>query len=457
MKRLITATAVTLATSLAQATPLYHPPGPNLSYGAVSNGQTIMSDITNPAAGAAVLKKDGNQYRFGILGSVGAGIEFGKIDDLYNKIDAQADTFSNGVLIDETDFTGTINAQVDAVNGVLREVGSSDAYAKGFVSAHVPLMPLVVAHKALGGSIVLDINASIAVKVHALNTDVIVDAAQLETDILAAPATPSFTNGDVTIDNTDPFNPVLTIDNDSSVIAKASTTSELALGYSRPVMELGGGTLYGGLRGRYHKVGLARAAIRLGTLIDGAEQAFDDAADEDFVTDSAFGLDLGLLWINDHFRLGATLANLNQPEFDFGDINKVTDGTYTNAGIISQIRESNTFTLEKQLTVEAAIYTKNQNWVISAAMDANAIEDALGDEYQWATVSAAYATDSWFLPGIRAGLRQNLAGTKVNYLTGGVTMGPVNLDLAYSPDEVTIDGETVPRGAILNLGLEVSF
>jgi len=82
MKRLITATAITLATSLAQATPLYHPPGPNLTYGAVSNGQTIMSDITNPAAGAAVLQQDGNQYRFGILSSIGGGIELGEIDDL---------------------------------------------------------------------------------------------------------------------------------------------------------------------------------------------------------------------------------------------------------------------------------------------------------------------------------------------------------------------------------------
>ena len=456
MKRLITATALTTAVTLAQATPLYHPPGPNLTYGAVSNGQTIMSDITNPAAGAAVLQQNGNQYRFGILSSIGAGIEFGKIDDLYNKIDAQADTFSNGVLIDENDFAGTIDAQVNSVNSVLSEIASPDAYAKGFVSGHVPIMPIVVAHKALGGSIVLDINASVAVKVHALNTDVIVDAAQLETDILAAPGgTTSVSNGDVSVNIADPFNPVLTIDNDSSVIAKASSTAELAVGYSRPVMELGGGTLYGGLRGRYHKVGLARAAIRLGTLIDGAEQAFDDAADEDFVTDTALGLDVGMLWVNDHFRLGATLANLNQPEFKFGDISTI--GNFTDAGIINQIRDTNSYTMEKQLTVEAAIYTKNQNWVISAAMDANAIEDALGDEYQWSTVSAAYATDSWFLPGIRAGLRQNLAGTKVKYLTGGVTMGPVNLDLAYSPDKVTIDGETVPRGAILNLGLELTF
>lgn len=453
MKRLMTATTLTTAMAMAQATPLYHPPGPNLTYGAVSNGQTIMSDITNPAAGAAALTKNGNQYRFGILSSIGAGVEFGKIDDLYNKIDTQADTFTIGVPVDSADFTGTINAQVDSVNSVLNEVGSSDAYAKGFASAHVPLMPIVVAHKALGGSLVLDINASGAVKVHSLTTDVVVDAAQLESDITGG-GPGVYTNGDVTIDATT-ASPVLTIDNDSSVIAKAATTTELALGYSRSVMEIGGGTVYGGLRGRYHKVGLARATIRLGTLIDGAEQAFDDAMDEDFVTDSALGLDLGVLWVNDHFRLGATLANVNQPKFEFGDVSNI--GSYTDPTVISKIRDTNSYTLEKQLTIEGAIYTKSQNWVISAAMDANAIEDALGDEYQWGTVSAAYATDTWFLPGIRVGLRQNLAGTKVKYLTGGLTLGPVNLDVAYSPDSVTIDGESVPRGAIINLGLELSF
>ena len=449
MKRLITATAVTLATSLAQATPLYHPPGSNLTYGAVSNGQSIMSDITNPAAGAAVLKQNGNQYRFGILSSIGVGVEFGKVDDIYDTLDAQAQgAFQTGesVAIDVTTANGAaidtaINDQIATINSLLAEVSDEDAYAKAFASAHLPVMPVVVAHKALGGSFVLDINGGFSVKVHALHATIQDTSfgAAIEADILDnATIDGTYDNGETSIDLTDPTSPVITIDNDSSVIAKAATNAELAVGYSRPVMELGGGTLYGGLRGRYHKVGLARAAIRLGTLIDGAKQAFEDAKDEDFVTDTALGLDVGMLWVNDHFRLGATMANINQPEFKFGDISTI--GSFTDTAVIKQIRDSNTYTLEKQLTFEGAIYTESQNWVISAALDANAIEEALGDEYQWSTVSAAYATDSWFLPGIRAGIRQNLAGSKVKYLTGGVTMGPVNLDIAYSPDSVTIDG-----------------
>jgi hypothetical protein len=113
--------------------------------------------------------------------------------------------------------------------------------------------------------------------------------------------------------------------------------------------------------------------------------------------------------------------------------------------------------MERQLSVEAALYTASQNWVISAGYDVNAIKDVFGDEYQWATVSAAYATDTWFLPGIRAGLRKNLAGTEINYLSLGATLGAFNIDLAWSPDKVDIDGDTVPRGAMLNLGLELTF
>lgn len=457
MKRLITATALAVAASLAQATPVYHPPGSNLTYGAVSNGQSIMSDITNPAAGAAVLKKEGNQYRFGVLGSVGVGVEFGEIDDLYDKIDTQANIFANGAFVDPLSFTTSINDVVGSVNSVLRDVASPDAYAKVFASVHMPLMPLVVAHQALGGSIVFDVNGSLAAKLRAMQTDVLVDAAQLQADIIAGGAGiyTDTTYGQVTVDATDPLNPILTIDNDSAVIAQASRTAELAMGYSRPVTKVAGGTVYGGLRGKFYRVGLARASVRLGSLIDGAQQALDDASSQSFVTDSSLGLDVGALWVGEHVRLGATLANINEPSFDFGDVSNIA--AFTDPGILSQLRASNSFTMEKQLSFEAAVHTANQNWVISGGLDANAIEDALGDEYQWATVSAAYATDTWWLPGVRAGIRKNMAGTKVNYYTFGTTLSVLNIDVAWSSDTVTIDGSTVPRGAILNLGLEVSF
>ena len=465
MKRVLTASVLATATTLAQATPLYHPPGPNLTNGAVSNGQSSMSDITNPAAGAAVLKTNGNQYRFGVLSSIGGGAEFGKVDDLYDKVNTQAqDAFQNGqnvninvITATGTDIDNAINGTIADINNILKEVSSDDGYAKLFASAHAPVMPVVVAHQALGGSLVLDFNGSFSTKIHALQATIqdtgfgaAIQADVLDNGIIDG----TYNNGETSVDLTDPTNPVITINNDSSVIISAATQTELAFGYSRPVTELAGGTLYGGLRGRYHKIGKARAAIRLGSL-DDAEQAFKDAMDSDFVEKSALGLDAGVLWVNDNYRLGATVANINEPTFDFGDVSNISSyGTE----IGKLIRETNKYTMERQITLEGALYTQDQMLVLSGAFDTNAIADALGDEYQWATLSAAFNFDNWLVPGLRIGIRKNMAGTNIQYLSAGMTLFKVlNLDYAQSSDTVTIDGTTVPRGFIANLGLELTF
>jgi len=172
-------------------------------------------------------------------------------------------------------------------------------------------------------------------------------------------------------------------------------------------------------------------------------------------SDSGLGLDLGLLWVSENYRVGATFTNINEPSFDTGTVDLTNYDP--NSSVTQRLAADSSYTMEKQLSVEASLYTASQNWVVSAAMDGNAVKDSLGDEYQWATLSAAYASDSWYLPGIRAGYRANLAGTEITYYTLGTTIAIVNLDVAWSPDDVTIDGKSVPRGAMVNLGLELSF
>lgn len=453
MKRLTTPRALTAACLLAmagsaQADPIYHPPGPNLTYGAVSNGQTIMSDITNPAAGAAVLKKEGNQYRFGILSSVGVGVEFGEIDSLYDRIDQEAQAFeSGGIAIDNPlDIANSVNDQVNTINSILTDI-EAKGYAKVFGSAHLPVMPLVIAHQGLGGSLVLDINGSLEAKALALQDDILFDATAYD------PLAPNpQTIGDVTIDS---VAQTLEVNNDTSLVTKAAKTTEMALGYSRPLMETSDATLYGGLRARYYKVQLSRTAHRFGDVTD-AQQIFDDARDASFNSATGLGLDAGVLWVSEHYRLGASLSNINEPSFDYDALNLA--GYNLGRSVGQRLAAKETYTMERQLSLEAALYTASQNWVISAGLDTNAVKDALGDEYQWATVSAAYATNSWLIPGIRFGYRTNLSGTEINYLALGTTLFKAfNLDLAWSPDKVDIDGETVPRGAMLNLGLELTF
>lgn len=447
MKRLITATALTAAASLAQAAPLYHPPGPNLTYGAVSNGQTIMSDITNPAAGAAALQQEGNQYRLGIPGSIGGGFEFGEVDQLYERIDAEASKFQNlQSLTNISTVAGAVaelNNALASLNSVLADI-QTNGYAKAFGSADVPL---VVAHQGLGGSLVFDANVSFATRATGLHDNVDFNA----TAALAGVDDPT-DDINLTIVGGIPTN--FTVDNDSSALIKASLITDLSLGYSRPVMKKEQATLYAGARVHHYKVEHSRVGIRMSGLTD-IEQQFKDALDQDRSSSTGFGVDLGMLWVSEHYRLGATLANINEPSFDTGAIDLT--GYDLTGPVAQQLAADDGFTMEKQLTLEASLYTASQNWVISAGFDANAVEDALGDEYQWATLSAAYATDTWYIPGARLGIRQNMAGTEIKYLTGGLSFGPVNLDVAYSPESVTIDGTTVPRGAMLNLGLEVTF
>ena len=115
--------------------------------------------------------------------------------------------------------------------------------------------------------------------------------------------------------------------------------------------------------------------------------------------------------------------------------------------------------MKPQLEIEGAFYSESQNWVLNAASDANAVSDPVGRDFQWATLSAAYATDSWWVPGIRVGYRTNLAGSKLSYATGGLTLfKALSLDVAYGLDSVKDDkGNSIPRSAMATLGLQMTF
>ena len=441
----------------AFATPIYHPAGPNLTYGAVSNNQSIISNVTNPAAGAAVFTKEDSQYRFGILSSIGFGYEFGQVDNLYKEIDAAQATLQSAqpvsyatVCAGITDVTLCANAIAASlnttafapVNNVLNRF-QSDGYVSGFISGHVPLMPLVISHKGLGGSFVLDANFSAIANMTFLSDPVALQGS----DVLAA------VQAYITGGGAGPFSITLPDNStDSTLLVKAAAVAELALGYSRPVFNSDAGELMAGLRAKYYKVGLTRAAQRL-LATNGAQNTFD--AGKDYVYSSGFGVDLGALWISKNYRVGGWVDNINKPSFKFNDVD-VTG--YTDATVIAELSKSATYEMDSQLHLEGALYTESQNWVINVGLDGNAIKDPVGSEYQWGTLSAGYATDSWWIPGFRVGYRSNMAGTKLSYLTGGLTLfKSVTLDLAYGLDSVVIDGNKAPRSAMANLGLELSF
>ncbi len=344
-----------------------------------------------------------------------------------------------------------IDIPVADINSVLATV-AADGYGKVFGSMNLPLMPVVVGNDFLAGALVFDASVSIAAKAVGLYDSIDIDFADVQAQLLNGNTVLDL--GEVDLDLSNPSAPIMTVNNDTTLLTRAAGVSEFALGYSRQLFRHEAGDLFGGLRAKYYRVGMTQAATRLGNLTD-AEQLFQDIRNAEFNFDSNLGLDLGVLWVSENYRLGATVMNINAPSFTFPGL----DVSGYSAGPIARLLgEEYVYTMEAQLKLEAALFSSNRQWALNAGLDANAVPDPFGDDYQWATLSAAYLTDSWWIPGARVGYRGNLAGEKMNYVTLGATLFKVfNVDLAVALNDVTIDGTSMPRGAMLNMGLELSF
>jgi len=438
------ATLTSLLCANAFADPVYLPPGSNLTYGASSNNQSIMSSITNPAAAAAELSRENGQYRFGILSSLGVGYEFGKVDDLYNKIDSTRTQLTAAQSIDITTYnTGAkvanyINTNIIApVNSLTSEL-QKDGYASIFGDVHIPLTPLVVTKKGLGGSFVLDANVSAIA-----NASFIADPfANLTT-----------AQGNAIIASGGTYTPA---PNDSTLLVKAAVVGEVGLGYSRPVLRGETGDLTAGVRAKYYQVKLARDAQNQTSASAGGAQSTLKAS-QTYTSSSGVGLDVGTLWTAKRYRLGAWVNNINAPSFKYNTIDTSTN--WSNPTVIAQINADQTYKMKPQIEMEGAFYSESQNWILNGGLDANAVQDPVGRDFQWATLSAAYATDSWWIPGARVGYRTNLAGSKLSYVTAGLTMfKALSLDIAYGLDSIKdSNGKSIPRSAMINLGLQMTF
>ena len=183
------------------------------------------------------------------------------------------------------------------------------------------------------------------------------------------------------------------------------------------------------------------------------------------------GIDLGLIWEADHYQIGLTLKNINEPEFDFSELgvncaSKSTAIAIANCNTANfhinnlenpgRVIQNDTYVMTQQSTVDLALSSENKRWRLAASYDLQSTEDAIGDEYQWMTASAAYVSSSLF--GARLGFSENQVGSELTMANAGLTFfGVVNLDVRYSLDSTEVDGSTVPRSVAVNLGIESSF
>jgi hypothetical protein len=469
----------------ANAAPIYQPPGANLTYGDVTHGQRVLSAAGNPAAAAADLARSDEATTRGTVVSAVVGVEYGNVQELYDTLDQLSQAFGPSDPPDDggdptdpgpPDGGISIGDIIDAVFPNLGEVIDAakqefqtrlailaivefEAYAKGFASLDVPF---VLGREAFGGAWTFAFNESAQSTLYGVTRPVDFDPelalADLQSQFDPSPSDIAtvydivgdvdfifdWTRGDIK----------MRLDSDNLLVTKAAKVTELSTGYSREVFANDHGQLYLGAEAKYYAMDLARVGVRFGDITD-SEELFDTIRDAEFERDSTFGLDLGVLWIGENYQLGASLNNVNQPGFDYPEIDTKL---FRDSAIIELLQIDRSYEMERQLKLEATWFSPARRWTANVGADANAIVDPVGDEFQWATISGGYQPDSRWLQSVRVGYRHNLAGTEKTYYSAGITaFSYFNFDIATSHQTVTIEDSKLPEGLIVSFGFQFTF
>ena len=246
----------------------------------------------------------------------------------------------------------------------------------------------------------------------------------------------------------------LILENDSSILTKASQMSQFNVGYSRQVSGNEVGGFFLGAEARYYHMRLSRFSSRFGDITD-SEALFDAIDNSEFNSSTGFGVDIGALWVGENFQVGAQWVNINEPEFEYPELDL---SRYRNPELIEFLLRDQIYTMDSQVKLEASLFTTNRRWSAHLGLDADSATDPLGDEYQWATLSGAWTPGNFWLGNLRFGWRQNLAGTELGYASIGATMFRiVNFDVSSALETVKISGTELPQGLMASLGFSINW
>lgn len=473
-----------LATGDGWAQTLFQPPGSNLTYGDVTHGMRAQSASTNPAAAAAELAQQGAEPKSGTILSVAGGLEYGNIQEIWDYYDeisraflgsdpddgaiypGQLPELKPGFGIDLGKIWDSLDPDIqDELNAIASEAArqasilaliSVEGYGKAWLAADAPF---VLAKPRWGGAWTMQLQWSGTARAFGVvdplefDEDVARDAIQdwFDTEVSSRPSTLQV-GGQVQLVIGALGNVRLGLQNDSLIAFKAVQVSSLTTGYSRAAWSNDAGTLYLGTEAHLHNMRLSRLGVRFGDITD-SEELFDSIRNAEFESDSRISIDLGALWVGDNYQLGAQLTSVNEPDFRFPDVNI---RPFRDERIISLIRRDRYYTMERQLKLEASMYSSDRRWSWHLGIDANAAKDPVGDEFQWVTASAGYNTSNKWVPNVRVGYRQNLGGTELSYASIGLTMFKhLNIDIASALDVTKIDGTTLPQGLMASIGFEI--
>ena len=446
--------------------------------------QKSLSNAGNPAAAALIVERKDPHVMTGGAIEIGAGLEYGDFDELFEKLDELANDFRPPSDPDDSelpplpeqpirDYTWQdlfreypeLEDRIDVIKGKAVSVAALIALiaAEGYGKAEATSNASFVLNENLyGGTLLMGLAFKGDAKAVGIFEDIKFDSEQAKT---ALQTIPDFTeddpmqeldlSGGITLF----YNPAnknikFTIDNDSFLLIKATKISQFSLSFSQKLMEHNEGALYWGVKPSFYRVGLTNVSARIGEVTD-SEALFEDIKNADFIYKNGFDVDLGLVWAAPHYQLGASVTNLIEHTYKYPELDQ---SAFQSVDVLRKIDHHKEFTMQRQIKLEAGIYTAQRHWSLHAEFDANPVEDPMRDRYQWFTLTAGYAADSWWLPSARFGMSRNMAGTKLGYLNAGVTvMKLINIDLAATLDTVTLDGNEMKRGLNIRIGVQFDY
>jgi hypothetical protein len=469
----------------ALAGPVYHPSGSNLVFGDVTHGKRIQSASGNPAAATVDrARSEGKQIRGTVL-SAAAGLEYGNIQNLFDFYDKLTSAYKPsepgtgggpGQLpedkpggIDLGQIWDNLDPDIqDAVNTIAAEVATqaallalvkAEGHGKAWLAADAPF---VIGSEYLGGTWTFGVNWSGSSKAYGLTEPIDFDREEARQALedwfntLPINRPELLPISDDLLLNVGPVTNAIffSLTNDSSIITKATQTTEFELGYSRRAWATSAGSLYLGAEARIYLMRLSRLSVRFGDITD-SEALFDAIRDNVYRQDEDFGVDIGALWVGNNYQLGLQVTNINEPGFIFPDVNLAP---YNSALAIDFLRSDQRYTMDRQLKLEASLFTSNRRWSAHLGYDADPATDPMGDRFQWVTASVGLATESWWLPSARIGYRKNLTGTELDYVGIGVTAFKiVNIDISSALDTTQIDGRKLPQGLMGSIGFQITW
>ena len=447
--------------------------------------QKSLSNAGNPAAAALIVERKDPHVMTGGLIEVGVGLEYGDLDDLFEKINEFAkehrppDDGDDGTDRPPTpenpirDYTWEdlfqeypeLEDRLDIIKDKVTDASKIAALivAEGYGKAEATSEASFVLNEDLyGGTLLMGMAYKGNAKTIGIFQDIDFDSEQAKEALSTIPDFSSDDplqaldlSGGITLY----YNPAnhkikFTIDNDSFLLVKATKIAQFSLSYSKKALELEHGSLYWGVKPSFYRVGLTNVSTRLGEVSD-AKALLEDIKDADYIYKTGFDFDLGLVWAAPHYQLGASLANAIEHTYKYPEIDR-TD--FRSLDIIKKLDYHEEFTMQRQVKLEAGIFTEDRHWSLHSELDANPVEGPMRDRYQWFILTAGYAADSWWLPSARFGMSRNLAGTKLGYLNAGITfMKFINLDVAATIDKVHLDGDDIRRGFNIRLGVQFDY